>query len=84
MFQQRNKYLLITLISLGLAILCFGLFVVKSLVFYLFLSCYLLIVSILSDALLLHITFHKHESIKQFLRGLTLLLVVTFLLLHTL
>lgn len=84
MFQQRNKFQIITIISLCLAVFSVGLFIFKSSVVYLFLSCYLLIISIISDSLLLHVTFQKHESIKQLLRGITLLLAVTFLLFYLL
>lgn len=84
MLQHHKKLHFITIISLCLTVGFIGLFIFRTSVFYLFVSCYLAIISIVSDALLLHVTFRKHESLKQLLRGITLFVAVTFILLYVL
>lgn len=84
MYHQREKYHIITITSLALAIIFTFIALFKSVYFFLFLALYLLITSVMSDAIFLYFTFQKYHSLKQFVRGITLLLIVTFLLLRLL
>jgi len=84
MHHQREKYHLLTMISLALAIIFTIVSFFKSSLFFFFFSLYLLVVSLISDALFLYLTFQSFQSIKQLIRGITLFLITTFLLLYLL
>jgi len=79
MLHQRDKYNLISIASLGLAILI-GIFAMFSSRFYLIIfSFYLIAASIMSDGLFLNMTFRKAEGLMQFMRGIMLFVLVTYI-----
>lgn len=80
MHRQREKYNQISIVSLLLAFFI-GLFaVIKSFYLFILFSLFLLFISLLSDAMLLHISFRKIDGVKQFARGFILFVLFIFLL----
>jgi len=82
MHHQREKYNLVSIISLALAILIGTISLIKASYFFIIFSFYLLAISIISDALLLNMSFRKTEALKQLARGIMLFIFVTFLFLR--
>ncbi len=79
MYQQRERYNIVSVITLGLAILI-GFIAILKLSFLLVLFSILLIaISIICDALLLNISFQKFEGLKQLARGVILIFLIIFL-----
>ena len=83
MLRQQEKFKLLTFITLGLAILFMFIVLFTFNVFLLFLACYLLACSILSDAMCLYLSYQTVQSLKQWVRGFTLLCLITLLLFYT-
>jgi len=81
MHHQREKYYLGSLLSLGIAILVGSVAIFKSSYFFMIFCFYLLAISIISDALLLNMMFRKPEGLMQLIRGVVLIILVTFLFL---
>lgn len=84
MHSQREKYHLLTFISLGLAVIFTFISIIKTMLVLIFFSFALLAISIISDALFLYLTYQKVQSIKQFVRGVTLFLLIAMLLFYVL
>ncbi len=80
MHHERDKYNLMSIGSLGLALII-GLFaMIKSFLLLIIISFYLIAVSLICEALLLNISFRQLEGIKQLARALVLIILITYLL----
>jgi len=82
MHHQREKYMLVSFISLGLAIIIGIIAILKSHYFFILFSFSLLAISLISDALFLNSSFRQMEGLKQFIRGAMLFILITYLLLY--
>lgn len=80
MYAQRNNLKLITIISLVFSIICVVTAIFKYTLFFLIIASYLIIASIITDGLLLQLTFQSQNSLLQLGRGLILFLIMTFLI----
>ena len=79
MYHQREKYNLISITTLGLSILFGSIAIFKHYYLFVLFSILLIAVSIISDALLLNMSFHKFEGLKQLVRGVMLVLLIIYL-----
>lgn len=82
MYQQREKYNKISLLSLVLAlIICFFALLKTSYLLVLF-SLYLLVISLFSEMLVMLYSQRQIEAIKQLIRTTLLFTMTTFLLIR--
>lgn len=84
MYVQRNNLKRITIISLGVAIICFVAAILKHSLIFLLIASYLMVISLIADGLLLHLTFHKQSGILQIGRGIMFFLIITLLMIQLL
>jgi len=82
MHGQRRQVMIISIVTLALAclLLIFSLISFKPL--SLFFLIFLLAVSLLSDSIVLHLTFQRQEALIQFIRGGCLLFCFFLFILH--
>ena len=79
MYQRREKLQQISMISLILAILLTLLGLFKSFLFCLYLSCYMVSISICADGLFLQFSHFKQASLRLLVVGITLFIATTYL-----
>lgn len=84
MFHQRKKNQLLAISTLGLSILLTFIVLFTFQVWLLFLASYLLVCSMITDAVYLRLSFQIGQSVIQFIRGATLFCLITMLLLYVL
>lgn len=84
MYSQREKATRLSLITLGVALLL-GIFAItkSSYLFFLF-ALTSIAISLIADAITLHILFRKSEGLLQLIRGSLLLFIVFILFLRML
>lgn len=79
MYHQREKYLQISLITLGLAIIICIIAIFKSYYLLVFLSLLLISISLIAEALLLNLFHRPLESLKQLVRASLIIILLIFL-----
>ncbi|MEI3604263.1 hypothetical protein SPD48_01045 [Pseudogracilibacillus sp. SE30717A] len=83
MQHERDKYNLLSIGSLGLAILIGFIAMIKSTFLLIIVSFYMIAASLICEALLLNISFRQIEGLKQLARAIVLIIFVTYLLFTT-
>lgn len=82
MYQQRDKYNKISLISLSLAIIiCFFALIKTSYLLILF-SLYSLVISLFTEAVVMLFSHRQTDALKQLIRTVALFIITTFLLIR--
>lgn len=79
MKHPYEKFIKINLFSLFLAVFIGGLAFIKGYIVLVLISLYFLVISMAFEAIILHVTFRKKESMLMALRVVLLFLVATYL-----
>lgn len=79
MYHQREKYLQLSFIMIGLAIITSVVAILKSYYSLILISLFLIAISLVAEALFLHLFHRKLEALKHIIRALLIVILVFFL-----
>jgi len=82
MHGQRRQLMMISIATLSLACLLLIISLISFKPLILFFLIFLLALSLLSDSIVLHLSFQRQEALIQFIRGGCLLLCFLILIVH--
>lgn len=81
MRHPYEKFIRTELVTIILSIFVFVIALIKSYLILIYICFYLLVISLLAEAMIAWFTQQKERSVKQLIRGMIIFLLATYLLL---